>query len=395
MGRVAIYPADLNGKTSDVELRRTCGFQLRGDSGLGIVPFVIPITPQPSRFSCDDHSFKLSYLAAQSGGSVFHGAQKVHEAMTRAASDESTYYTLTYSPANTKLDGTVREIKITLGQKNYHLAYRKGYYADDPSTLNRPETKASPDLYLPNPQGPLPWKAIRFSDLIPAPSDDSKDPIVAALRYGAPESNDAVFTAHVEPTDKLVRATSEQMDQLQDYESFRTERIENAMENLTREQRRSQHKGRTVLDTLPLADPVFLQPYSIDYSLPGKQLSLTRDAHADHAFHLEVAILAYDALGKRVTGLKDTVSETISAADLQQFQSSDYKIHETLQIPDRVTRLRLAVRDVDGNHLGSLEVPVWAISSPYKRKRLEPPAALPDDHSANRSTASRDQAPSS
>src|SRR5579863_8363723 len=217
LARVTIYPADLNGKNSDVDLKSMCvGTELLPGT-LARTPIIVALTPEASRVSCDDHSFRLSYLASKSGGTDFHGAQEVQEALTRAASDESTYYTLTYSPTNSKLDGTVREIKIALNQKNYHLAYRKGYYADDPSTLNRPETEASPDLYLPNPQGPLPWKAIRFSDLIPAPSDDSKDPIVAALRYGAPESNDVAFTAHVEPTDKLVRATAEQMDRFQDY----------------------------------------------------------------------------------------------------------------------------------------------------------------------------------
>ena len=193
------------------------------------------------------------------------------------------------------------------------------------------------------------------------------------MRYGAPESNDVVFSARVEPTDKLVKATPDQMDHLGEYESFRTERIQNAMEHLSKEQKKQQRKGRTVLDTLPPADPVFLQPYSIDYTIAGKQLTLHPDATGDHALHFEVAILAYDPLGKRVTGLKQTVDDTVSADELQQFQSSGYHFHQTIDIPERATLLRLAVRDVSGNRIGSLEIPIWAISSPYRRKQLELP----------------------
>jgi VWFA-related protein len=362
LARVTIYPADLNGKNSDVDLKRMCG-----------TPIVVALTSEASKISCDDHSFRLSYLASQSGGTDFHGAQKIQEALAHAATDEASYYSLTYSPTNTRFDGSMRSIKIAVNGKDYHLAYRKHYYADDPSALNRPETEAAPEIYLPNPEGPLPWKPVRFSDLIPASSDDSKEPIMAAMRYGAPESNDIAFVVHAEPTDKLVKATREQMDQLQEYESFRTERIQNAMEHLTKEQKKTQHKGRTVLDDLPPADPVFLQPYSIDYTIAGKQPILHPDATGDHTLHFEVALLAYDALGKRVTGLKQTVDDTVSADELQQFQSSGYHFHQTIDIPERATLLRLAIRDVSGNRIGSLEIPIWAISSPYRRKQLELP----------------------
>ncbi|MBZ5689349.1 MAG: hypothetical protein LAP86_30475 [Acidobacteriia bacterium] len=294
-------------------------------------------------------------------------------------SDNSNYYTLIYSSTKPKFDGNIRTIKITLEGKHYHLGYRRRYYADNPSTLNRPETAASPDIYLPEPSGDIPWKVVRAAYANPEPPDESKEPILRVMRYGAPESTGIAFASHVEPTDGFAKATPAQMDHLQNYESFFSERVQNAMAHLTKKERRSQHKGRTVLDTLPAPDPVFLQPYSIDFSLVGKQLSLTATDKGEQVFHLEVAIIAYDALGKKVNGLKETITGTFSASYLQQFQASDYHAQENIEIPDRVTLLRLAVRDISGGRMGSLEIPVQAISSPYRRKQLNLPATVATD----------------
>ena len=376
LDRVAIYPADLSGRSHDVDMRRFCGGIVRTPGTLGFTPVAITIGPESADFSCDDHSFKLSYVAAQSGGAAFHGWERAKDALTRAAIDQAHYYTLTYSPTG-KFDGDQRDIKITINRNRYHLTYRKSYYADDPSTLNRPETAASPDLYVRNPDYPvvssIPWKPIRVSDLIPAQSDESKEPILTAMRYGAPESNDVVFSAHVEPIDQFAKATPDQMRQFEDYDSFRTERAQNVVEHLTAKQMKAPHKGRIVLGALPPADPVFVQPYSIDYLIPGEQLRLTSATKGGNEIHLEVAILAYDALGRKVSGLMQTIVKTVSGAELQEFQSSDYQVHQTIEIPDRTALLRLAVRDVSGTRVGSLEIPVWTISSPYKRKQLELP----------------------
>jgi hypothetical protein len=88
--------------------------------------------------------------------------------------------------------------------------------------------------------------------------------------------------------------------------------------------------------------------------------------------------MAYDALGKRVTSLKQTIDGRIPALLESQFQASDFQYQQNIDIPDRVTLLRLAVRDVSGDRKGSLEIPVWAISSPYRRKQLQLRPAVAD-----------------
>lgn len=381
LARVAVYPVDLTGKNKGIDVKRVPAYlnfsEVAGFSAFparnGFVAAAFPIVPEMPRFNtCDEHGPKLDSVADETGGRAFHKASRIQNALMQAASDGMDYYTLTYSPTKAKFNGQRREIKVTLNGKDYHLAYRKTYYADDPSTLWQPDGNALADVYIPTPGRPMPWAPLRVSG-VGIHSNGPQDPILVALGYGTPESHSIVFSAHVEPTQDLAKATTAQMDKLQDYASFRAERIGKAMQSLTKEEKKTQHKGRTVLDSLPQPDPVLVQPYSIDYSIPARQLGLKENAAEKNTLKLEVAVLAYDALGKKVTGLKQDVDATISTSELRQVQTSDYHVSQTLDIPARATMLRLAVRDAFGNELGSLEIPLWAIQSPYRRKQLRLP----------------------
>jgi len=366
LARVALYPVDLTGKTEKIEVKRLCTFlwsQIRGT--VFRRPLNVPV--ESGAGSCTAHYLDLNYVASQLGGVTFHSGEKIQKAITQVLNDESNYYTLTYSPNNKQFDGRVRDIKVSVGENGYHLAYRRRYWADDPSTVNRPDTAASQDIYLKNRTSPMPWTVVHInSDRI-----ESQDPLSSATRWGAPESNAIIFTAVVGPTDKSIRATAAQMEQLQNYESFRSERIQYALEHMSAAELRGQHKGKGTIDTLPPADLTFVQPYSIDYYLDGKQLTLFQAADGSRLINLAVAILAYDESGKKVTGMEQSVAATFNISQLAKFQASDYHLHQLIQIPERTRLLRLALRDIRSNRFGSLEIPVRAISSPYERQKLE------------------------
>jgi hypothetical protein len=383
--RVALYPVDLTGKHKDIEVRRRSLFYWDPINRMFVALPPIRISHESEDLSQNEHSFKLTYMASQTGGKTFYGTESIRDAIDQALSDESNYYTLRYSPRNTKYDSKIRSIKITVAAKDCHLSYRKAYFADEPSTFNRPETGVSPDIYLPNPSGPIPWTTVRASGLSLPQTLGPDEPILAALKYGAPESNDLVFTAHVEPTDKLVEATAAEMEQLQENESFIAERVQKATATFTKQQKKSLHKGVVVVNTLPAADPVFLQPYSIDYVFDARQLT-PKDADDQGAvLNLEVAVLVYDALGQRVEAQKNIASARISAG-------SGYHLQQKIKVPDRATLLRLAVRDVSRGRVGSLEIPLWAVSSPYRRKQLQLPLdpAVKDDGRRDGQKASGD-----
>lgn len=91
-----------------------------------------------------------------------------------------------------------------------------------------------------------------------------------------------------------------------------------------------------------------------------------------------IAVLAFDERGKEVTGIKDTVSLAVHVAQLQGSPASEYHIEQTLDVPERASVLRIAMRDVSRNEVGSAEILIWAISNPYQRRRLEIPVIAED-----------------
>jgi VWFA-related protein len=373
--RIALYPVDLSGRYKDVQVKRRCPIVYEDVGAALLASFnAAPtrVTSESEEWSCSAHYMALSYLASQSGGRAFRGVTATENAIAQAVSDNSTYYTLVYSPTNTRNDGKLRRVRVTLAQRNYRPAYRRAYYADDRSTLFPPMPGASQDVYLPRwVYGDLPWQVVRLTGLNSSHTDVDDEALLSALRYAAPESNAIVFTAHIEPNGAFAKATPEQMLELQDSASFIPERTEKVFASLDA-QKQLQHKRRVVVDRLPPADSVYLQPYLIDYSLPLNQLTVGASENGDRTFRLNVALIAYDALGRKVTSVRQTV-DGISVSEKQRFEASDFHFRQTVPIPDRVTLIRLAVCGVPGNRVGSLEVPLWAISSPYLRKALPLP----------------------
>jgi hypothetical protein len=68
------------------------------------------------------------------------------KAVAAAIDQGSNFYTLTYAPTNSERDGKLRKIKIEVARQGLTLAYRKGYYADDPEKVNH--SVAKPDAAL-------------------------------------------------------------------------------------------------------------------------------------------------------------------------------------------------------------------------------------------------------
>ncbi|MGC1903511.1 MAG: VWA domain-containing protein [Candidatus Acidiferrum sp.] len=74
----------------------------------------------------------METIAEGTGGRAFYSTNALSDAVKDAVGNGSHYYTLAYSPANTKNDGKFRRIQLSLADGNYKLSYRRGYFADQP-----------------------------------------------------------------------------------------------------------------------------------------------------------------------------------------------------------------------------------------------------------------------
>jgi hypothetical protein len=117
----------------------------------------------------DANYASMDELAKDTGGEAFYGTNNFNEALDRVLNHGTHYYTITYSPTNKSMDGSLRRIEVKVSGGSYHLAYRRGYYAKD-------ETSAQAAKL--NPTG---------------------DPLRPLMDHGTPDSTAILYTMHVLP----------------------------------------------------------------------------------------------------------------------------------------------------------------------------------------------------
>jgi VWFA-related protein len=90
----------------------------------------------------------MEMLARNTGGRAFYNTNDLSNAMTEAINSGSNYYTLTYTPTNTKADGKYRQIELKVMNSSYKLSYRRGYYAETSQAEREAEQNGPSDLLL-------------------------------------------------------------------------------------------------------------------------------------------------------------------------------------------------------------------------------------------------------
>ncbi len=74
----------------------------------------------------------MNELAVATGGRAFYNTNGIEPALKLAQEEGSNYYALTYNTSNKNFDGKFRRINVSVEGKQYHLAYRPGYFALNP-----------------------------------------------------------------------------------------------------------------------------------------------------------------------------------------------------------------------------------------------------------------------
>ena len=107
-------------------------------------------------------------LAKNTGGQAFFNSNGITDILTRVTNHGMHYYTLTYSPMNTKSDNRYRHTRVELTDPKYVLSYRRGYYATDRKTgLGAP---------------------------------DAQDPLLPLMGFGLPDMAQIVYKLSITPS---------------------------------------------------------------------------------------------------------------------------------------------------------------------------------------------------
>jgi hypothetical protein len=211
----------------------------------------------------------------------------------------SNFYTLAYSPPDKPKDGSFRRIAVNVGNKRMHLAYRSGYYSDEPSAAIATETSKS------------------------ASTDPPKaGTLTAALVRGAPNPTEILFKVRAQPAKAQESAPAPGND------------VGSAVKGPYRR-------------------------YVIDFSADIHNVETQSLPDGQHYLNLEFVTLVYDQSNAMINSVSNTISGNLPASSFQNTLKTGMKFRQQISIPVKgIYTLRVAVHDKLGNHIGSAEIPV-------------------------------------
>jgi hypothetical protein len=99
-----------------------------------------------------------------------------------------------------------------------------------------------------------------------------------------------------------------------------------------------------------------MQRYVISYALVARQIELSANEEGARQASLEFGISAYDQDGGKVASIDTRVDDTLPPERYAKIASDGYRVAQIIAVPVTAASLRLAVRDVKSNRVGSLEV---------------------------------------
>lgn len=258
----------------------------------------------------------IDYVAQQTadatGGRAFYNRNDISQAIEEATENGGSYYEMTYAPQGHVYDGKLHRIKVELSKPGYSLEYRQFYYGDDPNKPLTPEEKrlaeATANQVVAHHPGDSMW---------------------AYMVRGAPMAHDVLFRAQIQAAAPVL-ATRDQMADLQLQPAYFVLR------------------KRTRAAKTPA--PIPLQRYTIDY------LVLDQQATSRNGQVLEFAACAYDGDGKMLNGISQNAVRVQTAPSGKKGDPPLFRAEQTLEVPTTARWLRVAVRDVATDRIGTIEL---------------------------------------
>jgi VWFA-related protein len=301
---VSVYPIDVRGLQVDTFYSASVNPKTSSNS-----------PPRLNSFGTQqnaEHS-TMDTIADNTGGHAFYNTNGLGQAMEQAMDQGSVYYTLTYTPSNPKFDGGVRHIKVQLDKDGYNLSYRKTYYAENANL----EAGTPGKTNTPIPEG-----------------TQAYDPMTALMKHGAPISSELFFESSVLPVEGVMPATAKEAAQLAQFSAKRSAKDADK--------------------------PVMVQHYEVSLFLLGRLLEMPALSNGKYDLKLGFGVAAFDADGLLQNGIEIQYNDPIAIAEHDRILSSAYRTKLDIALPLDARWIRIAVRDANSGHTGTIEVPVPA-----------------------------------
>jgi VWFA-related protein len=294
-GQVAVYPIDARGLMTAPMYNAT-------QSGSTTIRKPSGFANANTKFveqTAEEHG-TMEEMAQATGGRAFVNTNGLKEAVEKAIESGSNYYTIAYTPTNGKWNGDYRKIQVKLDRPGVTLAYRHGYFADDPNASghNKQAQDTKPD--------PGQYNALR-----------------AAMTHGGPDPTELIFAAKVLPTSA---------------------------------------ENETALVPGNQAGKKVSGPYrrfAVTFAANPKEVSWTTMPDGTHRCALEFMTIVYDGNGTPINAQFNGVRASIPEARFAAVQRGNVNYIQQISVPVKGEYyLRIGIRDDDADHVGTVELPV-------------------------------------
>ncbi len=238
-------------------------------------------------------------LAEESGGKAYSNTNGLSQVMADISSTSGDFYTLSYSPSNSKMDGSYRTIDVKVGGGSYKLSYRRGYFAVD-------EALPGSSLVSRN----------QAMEKIAAQNGGVVDPLLPFMDLGMPQSEQILYKARIEPV--------------------------GPKDNETESEKAKSH-------------------YVIHFAVDLKDLNLRLDADGSHKGMLNVSLRAYDRYGNIASRKDHLVPLSIKPDTWAVYRDTGLQLHAEIAVPKGNFWLRTGIYDQNSHKVGTMEIPLSSV----------------------------------
>ena len=234
----------------------------------------------------------MDMLASQTGGKAFYNQNDLSGIIGKVTDQSSDFYTLSYSPTDTEMDGVYRKIEVKVGDgEHYTLSYRRGYFARDEDLPGASQARQA--------------EAAKS-----AAQDPTKfDPLEPFMAFGMPQSEQILYKTLVQRKDSTDPATAQAKPSL---------------------------KGPT-------------DRYSVDFAVDLDDLHLTLGPDGLHKGTLNLSMIVYDKYGQVANKEDHLVHLEIKPDAYSVFKKTGLQMHGQVMVPRGQYWLRTGVYD-EGSH---------------------------------------------
>jgi hypothetical protein len=252
----------------------------------------------------------MDMLANQTGGKAFYNQNDLSGIIGKVTDQSSNFYSLSYSPNDTEMDGRYRKIEVKVGDgEHYSLSYRRGYFARDedlPGASQANQAQAAQNAS----QNPT-----------------KVDPLEPFMAFGMPQSEQILYKTLIQRTD-LTATTAPARPSL---------------------------KGPT-------------DHYSVDFAVDLGDLHLKLDTDGLHKGTLNLSMIVYDKFGKVTSREDHLVHLDIKPDAYAVFRKTGLQMHGQIVVPRGQYWLRTGVYDQESHKVGTLETPLSSVKDSVASK---------------------------